>query len=403
MDLNEQSQICSQSLMLKSKPSPVRTWLQKWKKDTWTQHLSSRILKPSLGKTFVESWISSLGVSRVSHLAKQESEMQTQTSDTSSHTFWKELENADLPLFTLKMLKESSQQNSQEMDGETPKEHQFCSMSSENWKEWVTKQRQEFSQRVKSEHLIREKESLSWGTPNTMDCLPSRSYEAMKRQATTGGRKNRKRPGNLREQVDPLMCQAYQDASSEANWGTPRASEHYDSGPVGSKSHTHQLKKGYLSAQTKQWATPTAMEADKAGYYEKGQMGQSLSAMAKRGELCGHQDQDNHNTGGNLRESLQWRTPTAQEAGAKVETLYTKDGQPAKVGQRAYRKTPKGEMVLQSQTINQQVEIETKQPSMRLNPRWVETLMGLPVGWCMPSCANPVTLEMMNSDYLATE
>jgi hypothetical protein len=27
----------------------------------------------------------------------------------------------------------------------------------------------------------------------------------------------------------------------------------------------------------------------------------------------------------------------------------------------------------------------------KLNPRWVETLMGLPVGWTMPSCASPIT------------
>lgn len=29
----------------------------------------------------------------------------------------------------------------------------------------------------------------------------------------------------------------------------------------------------------------------------------------------------------------------------------------------------------------------------RLNPRWVETLMGVPVGWTMPSCTLPVTIE----------
>jgi hypothetical protein len=32
----------------------------------------------------------------------------------------------------------------------------------------------------------------------------------------------------------------------------------------------------------------------------------------------------------------------------------------------------------------------------KLNPRWVETLMGLPVGWTMPSCASPVTIERMS-------
>lgn len=54
-----------------------------------------------------------------------------------------------------------------------------------------------------------------WATPNTMDMLPSRSFEAMKYQATNGVRKNRKLPSNLREQIDPLMRKAYVEASQE--------------------------------------------------------------------------------------------------------------------------------------------------------------------------------------------
>jgi hypothetical protein len=41
--------------------------------------------------------------------------------------------------------------------------------------------------------------------------------------------------------------------------------------------------------------------------------------------------------------------------------------------------------------------------SGKLNPRWVETLMGLPVGWTMPSCKSPVTIELTNCGSLATE
>lgn len=436
-DLNEQSQTYAQSVLVKSKHSPLRTWCQKWKRDTWTQHLYGRILKPSHGKSFVESWILSRGVFPANHLVQQEKEMQTQTNDTCFPISSKELENVNQVSSSWKMLKESSVPNCQETDGVTQQEHQFCSMSSENWKEWVTKQRQEFSQRVKSEHLIREKESLSWGTPNTMDCLPSRSYEAMKRQAVNGGRKNRQRPGNLREQVDPLMCQAYQEASVEANW-----------------------------------PTMTAMEADKAGYYDKGQMGQSLSAMANRGELswptartsdaeggaietemtqegfrskrhnsnqffgaklrdavetheklCGPQDQDNHNLDGNRQES--WPTPIAGDwKGQKrsegepsmlcgVVEKHQKWATPAAYDwnvpetkeawqKRADEQKEKGvnlHLPLKSQVIHQ----STKQPSMRLNPRWVETLQGLPVGWCLPSCTQPVTPEMMSYDYSGTE
>ena len=39
----------------------------------------------------------------------------------------------------------------------------------------------------------------------------------------------------------------------------------------------------------------------------------------------------------------------------------------------------------------------------KLNPRWVETLMGLPVGWVMPSCVSPVTIAPMNCGCSETE
>lgn len=43
------------------------------------------------------------------------------------------------------------------------------------------------------------------------------------------------------------------------------------------------------------------------------------------------------------------------------------------------------------------------QVSGKLNPRWVETLMGLPVGWTMPSCPSPVTIAPMSCVSSATE
>jgi hypothetical protein len=50
-----------------------------------------------------------------------------------------------------------------------------------------------------------------------MDYMGHRSYEALMRHAVRNGRKNRNSPENLREQVDPLMCQAFTQASLEAN------------------------------------------------------------------------------------------------------------------------------------------------------------------------------------------
>ena len=88
------------------------------------------------------------------------------------------------------------------------------------WKEQVTKQRGEYSARQKLAHLTKEKEFSSWATPNTMDYLPQKSPETIHRQATTV-RKGRKRPSNLREQVDQVAVEIYM----KQNWPTPSANE----------------------------------------------------------------------------------------------------------------------------------------------------------------------------------
>ena len=65
-----------------------------------------------------------------------------------------------------------------------------------------------------SEHGTNETESglsaktLLYATPNTMDHLPPRSAEATKKMQE-GHRKGRKRPSNLREQVDPQTMSLY--------------------------------------------------------------------------------------------------------------------------------------------------------------------------------------------------
>jgi hypothetical protein len=172
------------------------------------------------------------------------------------------------------------------------------------------------------------------------------------------------------------------------------------------------------------YPTPTAMEAEKAGYYDKGQMGQSLSAMANRGELLTHQDQGNHNTNGNRQES--WATPIAGDWKGQVRSkgeptmlsgVVEKDAKkwatPAAYDwnvpetkeaweKRAMTQKEKGinlHLPLKSQVIHD----ATKPQTMRLNPRWVEVLMGLPVGWVMASCARPWKVVLTNCDCSETE
>ena len=168
------------------------------------------------------------------------------------------------------------------------------------------------------------KQAKNWATPNTMDYMPSRSYEAMKRQATSGGRKNRERPGNLREQIDPLMNQAYQDAkvenskAKEQSWPTPQVGEEKASKPGGTQNQ------------------------------------KMLSHVA-----IGLPDQDKSSTSGKSQES--WPTMSMPQGGAALNNKRGKNaGHP----------------------LTTAVCMEKKaKTSMRLNPNWVEQLMGLPVGW----------------------
>ena len=162
LDSEEFTQTCEKSLMWRSKPSQSPTWLRRWKRIKYLQHLSGRILKPSHTKSFLDKLTSSLGDFHANLFPMQEAEKELKTQDTSTPTSAMESEDVDQDLFSWKTSKESS----------VPKQREdevFCSMSSKTWKEWVTSQRQEYSQRVKLAHLTKGKGSLSWPTASTRD------------------------------------------------------------------------------------------------------------------------------------------------------------------------------------------------------------------------------------------
>lgn len=104
------------------------------------------------------------------------------------------------------------------------------------WKAKVTPRGRWYYQLAASTPRTEDTASQLWATPNTMDYLPQRSPEALRRQAETS-RKGRKRPANLREQV----C-----AETVRLWPTPRASDSKGSGAAGSKSAEHDRKRGNL-------------------------------------------------------------------------------------------------------------------------------------------------------------
>jgi len=155
------------------------------------------------------------------------------------------------------------------------------------------------------------------------------------------------------------------------SWATPRAGKTTDENP---ETWAKRQAKGDvatmpLTAQVKTWQTATVSTG--AHRQKDGSMTDKLDQQVKRS----------------------WPTPSADgdsRPGANAD--------PVKWQQIADAKKAQG--------INKQLFLTTKvamESSGKLNPRWVETLMGLPVGWTMPSCVSPVTIERMSCDCLGME
>ena len=250
LDSEEFSQICEKSLTWRGKDSLSRTWLQRWRRENWMQHLCSRTLKPSHTESFLDAWTSSLGDSRVSLSRLLENVKQQKTHDTSSLSSQKESESADQQLSFSKMWKEYSVAQ-QETD------NQFSNMSSEHWKAWVTEQRQEYSQRVKSAHRTRESgsSSLGWMTPIVGDAHLASNPEAAQKRLAEG-------KSTLSRQVEAK------------NWSTPTTRDYRDGmnlQKVIRKDGKHRLD-----------SLPRLIQVETYGY----------------------PDQDNHSTNGKNRGSL---------------------------------------------------------------------------------------------------
>lgn len=140
------------SLMWRSKPSLLRTWLTRWNRVSWLPHLCLRMLKPSRHTYFEEQLISSLAVTRASRLAQRASGSAKTTPDTSGPSLTTTSTSCVLDAYFSRTLKDTSRLDS--------------AQSSLIWKHEVTTRRGEYSARLKSAHLTRESESTSWPTPS---------------------------------------------------------------------------------------------------------------------------------------------------------------------------------------------------------------------------------------------
>jgi hypothetical protein len=391
LGLNEQSQICAQSLFLRSKVTPARTWSLKWKRDSWTQLLSGRILKPSHGPSFTAAWISSLVAIRASHFQQPASASAPKTQGISGHLSQMELFGCDHESASLKTSKGISLWG--------------CPTSSKTWQEWVTEQRGEYSARLKSALRTRESGCSSWPTPQTSD---------------QNGAASSDRPAHRKQLRDvehglglPAQANPSTDGSRQGLWLTPRANEP-DSDPnfVARNADRQEHCRGSLGSQVKSWATPRAGKTTDenpetwAARQAKGDVAtMPLTAQVKA--WATPKASDPQHSGPNMRDSAGNYALPAQAVREQWATPIMGDSHLASTPEVAQKRIEEGKVTLSRQTVAEQWGTPTardhksgrgneereykeltpmveRQQAGKLNPRWVSVLMNLPVFWVKP-------------------
>ena len=130
-DLTLQELNIESSLMWRSKPSPLRTWLPRWKRVSWMPHLCGRILKPCQWSHFETELTSSLAVIPANLFQPQESDLEKKTPDTSGLTSATSSGQLDLFGVSLKMSKDTSVSDSEKSSATRRKQRGKCKRARE--------------------------------------------------------------------------------------------------------------------------------------------------------------------------------------------------------------------------------------------------------------------------------
>ena len=377
LDLNEQSQVCAQSLFVRSKPSPLAIWLRKWKRDSWTRHLSGRILRPSLGQRFATEWTSSLGAIPVSPSVQQGKDLEGKTPGISGRISQEAFQFFNQESASLKTSRATLPAG--------------CITFCATWEDWVTEQRGAYSARLNAVHRTRESGSSSWPTSSARD---------WKGCYTTLQRKDDKMRGDLLP--DAVNLEEKHGRPAPGNWPTPNCMDvitpNRDLTQMESKGHWGKnMNTGKLSemvnygppapvssstdgSRQESWPTPNSQPAQRKLINGKNQ-------STKTGQIYGT----------SIAQAVQqWQTATVSTGAHKQ-----KDGSMIDKLDQQVKSWATPDVSDRRSNNCRQIGL-SNQTQGKLNPRWVETLMGLPVGWTMPSCVSPVTIERMNSDCSVT-
>jgi hypothetical protein len=317
LESTELAWIFSQSVTWRTKHFAKQTWLKRWKRERWIQHLFGRTLKPSTHNHFVESWTEYCVATHASHFPQREKGKAKKTQDTCGPTSANTSEQLILAGFLPKMSKGIYRLDSPQ--------------SSATWKKMVIKRRGEYSVRRKLARLTNGNESIS------LQNFPT---------PIVGEEKFR-----IKGNSHASICLSAMARRGELNWPTARTSD-----AEGGQIKTEMTEKGFRSKRKKSNQYFGAKLRDAVETYE---------------------NWPTPRTGGGSRPN---------QKGGKVlnEEVQIEEGL-----------RERGKKLIGPQDPDKNNTTGKNQESYRLNPNFVEQLMGLIVGWTQ------LSTEWIDSDCLA--
>ncbi len=333
-------------------------WLKRFKKGDYVQHLSGLTLSPSMHDHFVESWTESQEASHVSHFQAPENEKDKKTQGTYGQASQTLFDFAD-------------------PDGSSSKTCQDwlplgCVTSCKTWDKWVTERRGVYSVRKKLARHTKGNESSS------LQNYPTQTSRDWKGKQANEYKDERGEENNMKFASLPGVV----DKIAKKSWATPQASDHIEGARTAKESNQKCLGRDLNQMK---WATPNTMD------HLPPKTGEALARNKKKGG-CKNLREDVNNP------KMNWPTPRAGNPGSRkpgtggkilAEEAKKHNGPPAQEKSNTSGKnqeswgTPSASDYKGSPGKNSTQKRITKQIKnpQKLNPNWVEQLMGLPVGW----------------------
>jgi len=338
LDSSSRARALAASLTWNERHFVSRTWSLRWKREHWMRHLSGTMYQPSTERSFITRYAESLADIHVNRSPLPATCLGTRTRVTFGLTSSELSTTPDLPGFGSKM------------------SHTICGLdlseSGMTFSDWVTKLRRQWSGLRKTvARRTRESGCLSWRTPSSSE--------------TDGN------PIVLRKGVKPRELKQYRLRDQIYNWQTPTKRDPekkmytLDRGDKNKKRPT-------LTKQAKNWDTPKASHADKAG--------PNMRDKAGRPQLS--------------NQACNWNTPSTRDHAAvgPKERKRGEAGNAKTTDQRLRGDLPSGPQAPASSKNGGKSSSDTRrlnpqQQMRRLNPKFVEWLLGWPIGFTAFECS----------------